>query len=494
MAELRVANSLLFTGKRHGTAPTRQIRERIGDHLCAFLCILTTLLLPSCSAENDPLPGTDGSDDNLVPVTISISAQDAAVTRYDDKNARDGGFMETLQIFVVDNSGKIEKIFIEEFDNKGCGTEYSASAYLTTGEKTLYAFANMDYVSIVNDNATFGSKINDLTEGTDWPADIDNCVIYDPAATVDFDDGKYIPMSVKKNANVTGTPSKEISLSLIRLVGRVDAKLENKSGKDITVTGFTMGGLPASVPLLSGGSSDTKKLSVLTASKTIELKSENSNIATTSFYVNGTADTDGQSGFPIELTINSTSTDGTNTSTPYTLTGTTSTKRIERNYILPLHLNIGNTLNLEIKAYIAPIGVYPITVYTAAEQFPLTEKSESHKITEIKLPVGCTFEITGKFQLYKDQSVIWTWNTTSNEVELDSNTGLVYGCLTAGAIAGKDITLNYETTAPVSMKGSLVITTEELKDLTDYNNSKSTMRWGAPPSRYEQVTLSPTNQ
>lgn len=497
VAELRVVNSPLFTGERHGTAPTRQIRERIGDHLCAFLCVLTTLLLPSCSTENDPLPGNDGSDDNLVPVTISISAQDAAVTRVygGDDNANAGEFMETLWIFVVDKDNKIEKkIYYNQFDKVngkgGCGTEYASDPmYLTTGTKTIYAFANMENATMTT-SITVGATqytnlsawLNALNEKDTWPTtDIESCVISAPAATVDFDKGQYIPMSVKYDEIVTisGSKSQTVSLQLIRLVGRVDAVLENKSGAEVTVKNFTMDGLPDRVALFDNGTA--AGITGITVTAPISdggITIGNGESKSVSFYVNGMQA--GGNGFPVTLAL------GT-----HSLSGTTKTTLIPRNNILPLHLTIGNTLNLEINAYIAPVGVYPITVYTKANQFQLIGDKDNSDM-EATLPEGCTFDIKASMKMHNDGGVTINWTTTDdNLVTLEKvSDSEIYGSITA--IANKKIKLDYSVTAPVSMSGSLTITTEPLDDLTKY--SKSTMRWGAPPSRYEQVTLSPTNQ
>lgn len=466
---------------------------------CAWLYALAALMLPSCSADNDPLPGNDGSDDNLVPVTISISAQDAAVTRYDDGNARDGEFMETLWIFVVDNSGKIEKkIYYNQFDKVngkgGCRTEYASEPmYLTTGTKTIYAFANMENATMptsITVGATqytnLGAWLNALNEKDTWPTkEIESCVISDPAATVDFDKGQYIPMSVKydKTVTISGSQSQTISLQLIRLVGRVDAVLKNKSGAEVAVKGLSMGGLPDRVALFGNGTA-TGITDILVNAPISDgsITIGNGASQSVSFYVNG-MQADG-SGFPVTLGLGS-----------YSLSGTTATKLIMRNNILPLHLTIGNTLNLEINAYIAPVGVYPITVYTKANQFQLIG-DEGNSNMEATLPEGCTFDIKASMLMHDGVTITWeadandgSQNLVTLEPVPDSRSE-IYGSITA--IANKEIKLNYNVTAPVSMSGSLTITTEPLDELTQY--PKSTMRWGAPPSRYEQVTLSPTNQ
>ncbi|MDO4160713.1 MAG: hypothetical protein Q4D41_09680 [Prevotellaceae bacterium] len=464
----------------------------IKQFISEYSLLLLLFGLVSCSGDDYEDKGDD-KDDGLVSLTINIGTEDTSETRAygGDSNAEAGEFMNTLVIFIVNSDGYVEKKINATTDTEnftptvsgkgGCATSYTTTVEgIIPGTKTFYVFSNMDNVYAVgNTSTTIGDVLSGIKEGGTWSTyGIDSYVVSNPADGIDLST-KFIPMSVKATGSGTGT----ISLTLVRLVSKVNASLANNSGGDITINSFTMSSFADRVSLFDEYAATDivydKSYTISNISKTL------ANGATHTFEPFYRNETKGTSPFTVEVSVGD-----------QTMTGTTSTTSIERNSILPLAMTLGNELYLTINAYIAPIGVLPITVYAKSTSDLITGEQN----ISVELPEGCTFSIEGSTQVTQD--IAWNWvladGTSAQDIQITSaaTANPIEGYITA--VSGKTLTLNYSVTSPKTVSGTLTITTKGLEDfdITQSSSSSAPMfrssslfRWCAEPSRYELVNL-----
>ena len=473
--------------------------KRLIYQLLSGLFLLVGLV--ACSEETDGGGDEPEVDPRLEAVTLHIGASETATTRAfgGDENARKGEFMNTLRVFIVDAEGMIEKVitatdsatFKEDIrtEGAGCVTNYTTTVDLLPGVKTIYAFANMDNVKRINatDDTTFDNELKELKEGDKW-TNLSDCVLSDPAKDIDLTTN-FIPMSVQQSVDLT-VDNQQVSVALVRLVGRVDVVVNNQQG-EVTVSKLTLSDFADRVSLFEQ-TGETKIAPNETQYNDYvhdfgETGLTIPNATTTpfeldTFYVNETFGRTEAFAVSLELA------NGT------MLNGNTVASNIERNHILPLQLNLSNLdIILTITAQIAPIGGYPVTVYT--DEASLTNNYQ------ITLPEGCIFTISGKLQSSGsgEQNITsWSWwigeeNVTSNDVVvLDSavkNTNDdISGHVTA--LPGQTATLNFQVYSPNAKSGTLTITTEALKDWDEYETvTRALTRWLANPRWYEPVRL-----
>lgn len=461
----------------------------IKQFISEYALFLLLFGLVSCSSDDYEEKGDD-KDDGLVSLTINIGTEDTSETRTygGDTNAEAGEFMNTLVIFIVNNDGKVEKKIDATTDTDnftptvsgkgGCATSYTTTVEgIIPGTKTFYVFSNMDNVYAVGNTSTaIGEVLSGIKEKDTWPTDIDSYVVSNPADGIDLST-KFIPMSVKATGSGTGT----ISLTLVRLVSKVNASLANSSGGAITIKNFTMSSFADRVSLFDDYTATGIEYNSYTSSISETTLASDGTYTFPTFYVN---ETKGDTPFTVTVGVGE-----------QTMTGTTTTTSISRNSILPLAMTLGNELYLTIKAYIAPIGVLPITVYAKSTTDIL---SGTQSITA-DLPEGCTFSISGSIQV--TQNITWNWSVaeaSSQDIKITSvaTANPIEGYITAAS--GKTLVLNYSVTSPKATTGTLTITTKGLENFTTTQSSSSAapmfrssslFRWGAEPSRYELVNL-----
>ena len=293
-------------------------------------------------------------------------------------------------------------------------------------------------------------------------------------------------MSVQQSVDLT-VDNQQVSVALVRLVGRVDVVVNNQQG-EVTVSKLTLSDFADRVFLFEQ-TGDTKTVPEGTTNGMYERTFEDGLTIPNStftqldtFYVNETfRRTDA---FKVSLALEN------NT----TLSGNTVASHIARNHILPLQLNLSNLdIVLTITTQIAPIGGYPVTVYTGGGS--LTDNYQ------IKLPEGCTFTISGKLQSSGggEQDITnWSWwignnNETSNDVIVLDGTvtnvpGDISGHMTA--LPNQSVMLNFQVYSPNAKSGTLTITTEALKDWDKYETATNALtRWLATPRWYEPIHL-----
>ena len=452
--------------------------------------------LMACSSEEDPAGPT--SDEGYRTLSIEIGAEGSLATKAyaDDENAYEYEFMNELCVFVVDKNGKIEKKFLYSGETKNGeftgGDPVDGNAYewrsgdfeLPTGTKTIYAFANWSGVNNKEWNEIIskveGSNLND--------SELSVITITDPAGTINFDDGIYIPMSIKYGP-FDFQVSQTARVELIRLVGRVDGTITNNRASAITVKSVTMRPFATTVPLMF--TKDKYNAGVETNAVTCSFSPSlelGSDVASRKFrfYVNETAN---ENPFEVEVLLGD----------DKSMTGTLkNTKAIPRNHFLPLALNISdNDFDLYIMAYIAPIGGYPIQVMPNS---PLGENEQTAGLYSAKLPEGCSFQVFGSVVSGgaagepKTCSLNLKVQDPNSPVKIDDTGQTAYVTSLSGQQKTLSVTFTDANGSPRT--ADLSITTEPLKDLDDYGiqtNGLYLRQWQAAPAWYEVVPLRVAN-
>ena len=446
--------------------------------------------LMACSSEEDPAGPT--SDEGYRTLSIEIGAEGSLATKAyaDDENAYEHEFMNELCVFVVDADGKIEKKFLYSGTTTNgtfTGDPAGGNAYewrsgdfeLPTGTKTIYAFANWSGVN----NEKWNGIIS-KAEGTDLKdSELSDIAISDPAGTINFDDGIYIPMSIKYGP-FDFQVSQTARVELIRLVGRVDGTITNNRASAIKVQSVTMRPFATEVPLMFTEGTYKAGEEAKTFATPLELASGQS--GTFRFYVNETANVDP---FAVEVLLGD----------DKRMTGALkNTKAIPRNHFLPLALNISdNDFNLYIMAYIAPIGGYPIQVMSNS---PLDESEQMAELYSATLPEGCSFQVFGSVvsESVAGGSILCDLSLnvqdTNSPVKIDDTGQTAY----VTSLSGQQETLSVTFTDAngSSRNADLSITTEPLKDLDKYSiqtNGLYLRQWQAAPTLYELVPLRMAN-
>ena len=451
-----------------------------------YICFVLGLVgFVACSEDNGEFP--DVPDGELCSLTIQLGAANNQETRVGgDDNALDGEFINTLWVFITDDNGVVEKkLTLAEGSTSTVSPSTAAGGNilewrhtiedLPVGNKIIYAFANIEAVSTVEENHNMSTLLSGIQEGNNLSTVVDRLVIDNPASTVNIAEKRYIPMSLKKQVTVTGDQT--IRVKLVRLVGRVDIQLKNAKASSVSVTNFTMSNFANKVALMPEGTAAGVKFNQSYSTSFESLNGGESK--TFQFYVN---ETKNGTPFSIQLT-----TDNKNYSAK------TEAKAIPRNSILPLNLTISESnLSLEVMAYIAPIGGYPVQVYTSGD---LTQAA-TYNVT---LPEGCSFQVTGKLaDGTKGKCVLDYVETTdqNKNIEIDATDNSVAYVTALPDLA--DITPLEVSLMDGDVKRAtctLNVSTEALKDWGEggYPITRSLRQWQAAPAWYEVVPLRMAN-
>lgn len=455
-----------------------------------MMCLMG-LLLTGCSDAQDDIEQVIG--DEGCRVSIRVGASDNVETKAgNDDNALDHEFINELCVFVVDGEGKIEQKLVttdgsatpsDEALKTGDAYEWRSDEFvLPAGKKTIYAFANWSTVNDASWNAIINKSVGETLSDADLAITIDN-----PARSVDLTsetNKKFIPMSVKQEVNVT--VDQTIRVELVRLVGRVNIQLKNAKASPVSVTSFTMSNFANKVALMPEGTATgvayDQTYSTF-STETPQVITGNNGVHTFSFYVN---ETENNTPFSIKLTA-----DNKNYS------ATTTTTAIPRNNILPLNLTISESdLNLKVTAYIAPIGGYPVQVYTSSG---LTGKAEYN----VTLPEGCSFQVTGKLADGTEGTCVLSYDGTTDQnenIEIDAaNKSMAYVTALPGLVAAERNITPLEVSFMVNnvkrATCTLNVSTEALKDWGEggYPITRSLVQWGEAPRWYEIVPMMQKN-
>lgn len=406
-------------------------------------------LLSSCSFDDD----YDGSCDSGAPVAVRINVSagepgDLNGTRAgDDVNADEHEFMHTLRLYIVnDNDNGVRRTVLNlspDLTNNtlaktGNLTNWETDEFtLAPGNYTIYAFANVDGYDgeFGTDNGQRAITQKAMTEFLDDCFAIDQQVrdgdlaeyrIYNPADSLDFANGKYIPMSAKKTITITPN-TRDISIGLDRLVSKVRITVPEDNQYVSTNSTITFSGYSENVPLLgadNGGYGNAQLYGERTAASKAMPFNQPGDVV--SFYVNET-----YTGDPFTVTL-STGKSGNGDVSAYVA----KTKRtdIPRNSIYPLSLTFPDfTPHFEWQSWEAAIGSVPVEVVAEEKKYI------------VKIASGNTFKFTvngvdgTNSQL---QSATWAHGDVTNQItDLQIGNNAISGAISAGVPAGTQIPL-----------------------------------------------------
>lgn len=313
-----------------------------------FLTLLCALALAACTQDDDAVGGAP------VEVRLAVTADHEETLPVRQTTGEEAGdereYMHELCVFIVDADGKIEHRLhpdLSDDDDAKTGNLQQWTSYpilLTPGKKTLYAFANWqtaadeDWIALVNQ-----------TEGARFDVEkLNSIVLDDPAAKLDFDAGRFIPMAASTTATVTAS-TRELRIGLDRLVSKL--RLTARLDKGVCIRGCTFEGVATQCHLL-----DTAPAGSRTKSYTMPTPTPLANgvYVFPDFYINATYGTE-----PFTVTLVTDENAGT------TYTAQTDRKEVPRNSIYPLNLTLGRLVpRIGVRSWVSPIGSYPVEVVT----------------------------------------------------------------------------------------------------------------------------------
>jgi len=455
-------------------------------HKLYYLCstFLLSGLLACSDSENEP--PINPVEPEMCRVEIRIGAEGAERTKAEDASlTRDGELIHSLLVLLVNAEGNLEAKWDLNTDgssytgdpDKGEVTEWrSGDIPLPGGQKTIYAFANLEDLTYGETETSLLETLNALEIGNQ--VTLDGIVLNNPVLNVTYPiNNKFIPMSVKQNINISEA-TENIRVELVRLLGRVDVVVS--SNRDRTISSFTMKNFATEVPLFDGDES-------LAATEDVTISFENVSINKNSthefsFYVNETLNESANtSGFAVSLTTGDATLEG---STPIN-------KTIPRNSVLPLKLSLSDyQLQIKVMAQVAPIGGYPVNVYQTAYSLTNDYAIES-------LPEGCTFTIDGSL-IYMDGTEIsgdwsWAWNLTDEDDKYIQLDGSGTEKPVNGHIAALQDDTSHALSFSVTYQGEVIregmLTINKIGALGDNYPQTRATDWSAAPRWYIPVAL-----
>lgn len=313
----------------------------------AWLLLFCVTAFAACTQD-------DAADGGPVEVCLSISAGQpetlpARQAADGTEEGRTHEYMHELCVFIVDADGKIEHRVLPDLSgdaDAATGDLKEWTSYpiqLTQGAKTLYAFAN--WSTAADDEWT---QLVHQTEGAPFDVDLLNRIeLDDPAAKIDFDAGRYIPMAATTTATVTAT-TRELSIGLDRLVSKL--RLTARLDEGVGIRGCTFEGVASACRLLGTDAAGSRTVSYTLTNPTQVA----GDYVFPDVYVNATYGTE-----PFAVTLVTDENAGT------TYTARTARTDLPRNSIYPLHLTLSQLVpSVVVRSWVSPIGSYPVEVET----------------------------------------------------------------------------------------------------------------------------------
>lgn len=353
-----------------------KIKQHIYKAMFWLLPWLCAVPLASCSFDDD----IDQGDDNapaMLQLSITAREEGDLNTREGTEVGQNSEYMHNLLVLFIQN-GKVVKKFLPDLSNDEAAkvgnlkTWTSENFTLTLGTYTVYAFANIDTYY----DGQWGS-LTGLGDGeslTEKGIYIDNIVLDDPAAKINFADGKFIPMSAKQQVVVTAA-TKSISIGLDRLVSKIRMSISGKASTKVTALSF--GGYADKItlfsekPLEGEAYSTTKTITVPEGGWSLD---NDGKLMIPDFYVNSSP-----AGHPFNVSVTTDEMNG------ITYEATTVRGELPRNSIFPLTLQLNDYgLDLAAQCWVSPIGSLPVEVQ-------ITGFDNTYQIV---VPEGCQFEFT----------------------------------------------------------------------------------------------------
>ena len=414
------------------------MKQHIYKAMLWLLPWLCAVPLASCSFDDDIDQGGDGT----ATLQLSITAREEGdLNTRADEVGTNGEYMHNLCVLIVDGTNVVTKKLLPNTDDEFAGNTAAQQGNLKSwvsdpftlpeGTYTVYAFANID---TYYDNL-WGS-LTGLQSGaslTTLNVDIDNIVLEDPAAKLNFAEGKFIPMSAKRQVVVTAA-TKSISIGLDRLVSKIRMSISGKANTKVTALSF--GGYADKITLFSdktleGATYTTTKIITIPGDGTLKADGTGTTgtLVIPDFYVNSS---------PADHKFNvSVTTDEMN---GITYEATTARDELPRNSIFPLTLQLNDYgLDLAAQCWVSPIGSLPVEVSVGFTQ-------DTYEIT---VPEGCQFEFTvnginGATAGVTDLSCTWNMPDGVSGIAFDGETTgvtTVKGHVTASAGKTFDLSL-----------------------------------------------------
>lgn len=443
-----------------------KIKQHIYKAMSWLLPWLCAVPLASCSFDDDIVESCEGP----ATMQLSITAREEGDlnTRADDYEiGQDHEYMHNLLVLFIQND-KVVKKFQPDLRGNSAAQQGNLRVWtseeftLDPGTYTVYAFANIDtyydglWGSLTGLGTDEGKSLAELG------VNIDNIVLDDPAAKLNFAEGKFIPMSAKEEVTVT-SDTRNISIGLDRLVSKIRMSITGNAGTKVTALSF--GGYADKIGLFSDTpvnniSYDGEYSVVENGESPVQLNSDGT-CQFTDFYVNSSPVN--ASGY--KVTLNTDEKNGT------TYTATTTRKVLPRNSIFPIVLNLtGYEVSLDLHCWVSPIGNVPVEV-------KLSPDPDYYTCT---IPEGCQFEFTvgvtpvssSGTPAVTDLKGAWTFDETKI-------TGLVFDDYTEGettvkghvtASAGETFNLTFDVTwtpkdgNPTTRRYNVEITTGDITD------------------------------
>lgn len=357
-----------------------KMKQHIYKAMLWLLPWLCAVPLASCSFDDD----IDQGDDGTATLQLSITAREEGDlnTRADEEVGTNGEYMHNLCVLIVDGNKVVTKKLLPNTDDEFAGNTAAQQGNLKSwvsdpftlpeGTYTVYAFANIDTYY----DGLWGS-LTGLENGkslTEKGINIDNIVLDDPAAKINFADGKFIPMSAKQQVVVTAA-TKSISIGLDRLVSKIRMSISGKANTKVTALSF--GGYADKITLFSDKILEGE---TYTTTKTITVPEggwsldNDGKLMIPDFYVNSSP-----AGHPFNVSVTTDEMNG------ITYEATTVRGELPRNSIFPLTLQLNDYgLDLAAQCWVSPIGSLPVEVQ-------ITGFDNTYQIV---VPEGCQFEFT----------------------------------------------------------------------------------------------------
>lgn len=301
----------------------------------------------------------------MVEADLQVGVSDASKslqTKAADANALPGEQINSLVVFIVNASGKIEKKFQpnlagDEQAQKGELTSWKSGSFeITGGPKKIYAFANWESIK---DNPL--RTIVNTPEGQNMPS-LPASVSWESGVNDISETSKFLPMSVQEE----WIPTKGVKpIYLVRLVSRLKVKMLNRTSHPITVKNLTLGKFNTAENLFGAD----KYLALTENGYSIdnpfgenkELVANGSAIESAWYYVN---ESEAANGFEVKL---ETSSNKPPTDNPHQGTKYTALRQIPRNHFWNLNIEFTpyKLTLLSVSNENPPIGGYPESSVTS---------------------------------------------------------------------------------------------------------------------------------
>lgn len=466
-----------------------KMKQHIYKAMLWLLPWLCAVPLASCSFDDDIDQGGDGT----ATLQLSITAREEGdLNTRADEVGTNGEYMHNLCVLIVDGTKVVTKKLLPNTDDEFAGNTAAQQGNLKSwvsdpftlpeGTYTVYAFANID---TYYDNL-WGS-LTGLQSGaslTTLNVDIDNIVLEDPAAKLNFAEGKFIPMSAKQTVVVTAA-TKSISIGLDRLVSKIRMSISGKAGAKVTALSF--GGYADKITLFSdktleGATYTTTKIITVPGDGTLKADGTGTTgtLVIPDFYVNSSPD-----GHPFNVRVTTDEMNG------ITYEATTSRGELPRNSIFPLTLQLNDyDLDLAAQCWVSPIGSLPVEVNVGFAE----------NTYEITVPEGCQFEFTvngvnGATAGVTDLSCTWNMPDGVSGIAFDGKTTgvtTVKGHVTASV--GKTVDLSLLVTwkyndATYNRTYIVKLTTADLTNYPLYCKQTRTSEFGLDYLRHEMLNM-----